>query len=405
VADDNGQEEIVREIRVHGNAAVLDDDVIALAGLTLGQALPDGALDAVERRLKQSGKFESVEVRKRYRSLTDPSDVAIVLVVHERPGTVSAEGIIRRSSRPFGRVGDRLMFLPILNYADGYGFTYGGRMSTQGLLGMGERISVPLTWGGTRRAALEIDRTFKQGPLTRVESSVGIWQRENPHFRLDDRRVELKGRAERQFARVLRTGFQASQSAIDFGGSDDRLWTLGADAVVDTRADPTFPRNAFLLGAGWTGLHIRSESSRIDRYTSDARGYVGVVGQAVAAARVQYTAASAPLPDFERLLLGGASTLRGFRTGTFDGDRTLVTSAELRVPITSVLSSARLGVTGFFDAGKAWNIGDRVADVRWHKGVGGGVFLIAPLVKLNLDVAHGLTDGDTRLHFSTGFAF
>jgi outer membrane protein assembly factor BamA len=120
---------------------------------------------------------------------------------------------------------------------------------------------------------------------------------------------------------------------------------------------------------------------------------------------VQYTRASAHMPDYERILLGGASTLRGFRTGTFDGDRTLVTSAEVRVPITSVLSSARLGVMAFFDAAKAWDFGSRFEDARWHRGLGGGVFLIAPLIRLNLDVAHGLTDGDTRVHLAAGFAF
>ena len=171
------------------------------------------------------------------------------------------------------------------------------------------------------------------------------------------------------------------------------------------RADPNFPRNAFLLGTGWTGLHFRNTANRIDRYNADARGYVGLIGQAVGAARVQYTSASGHLPDYERILLGGASTLRGFRTGTFDGDRTLVTSAEVRLPITSVLSSARLGVLGFFDAAKAWDFGSRFEDAGWHRGVGGGLFLIAPIVKLNLDVAHGLTDGDTRLHLGAGFAF
>ena len=405
VGDDEPQAEIVREIRVHGNAAVADEDIIKLAGLTLGQELPPGAIESVEQRLRQSGKFESVEVRKRYRSLTDATDVAIVLLVHERPGTTSVGGVIRRSSRPFGRVGDRLMFLPIINYTDGYGFTYGGLMSAKDTLGMGERISVPLTWGGTRRAALEIDRPFKSGPLTRAESSIAIWQRENPRFDIDDRRVELKGRAERRIMRVLRLGAQASNSSIDFGGLEDHLWTFGTDALVDTRADPSFPRNAFLLGAGWTGLHFRNTPDRIDRYNTDARGYVGLIGQAVGAARVQYTSASGHLPDYERILLGGASTLRGFRTGTFDGDRTLVTSAEVRLPITSVLSSARLGVLGFFDAAKAWDFGSRFEDAGWHKGVGGGVFLIAPLVKLNLDVAHGLTGGDTRLHLAAGFAF
>ena len=38
-------------------------------------------------------------------------------------------------------------------------------------------------------------------------------------------------------------------------------------------------------------------------------------------------------------------------------------------------------------------------------GANRGLFLIAPIVKLNLDVAHGLTDGDTRLHLGAGFAF
>jgi outer membrane protein assembly factor BamA len=297
------------------------------------------------------------------------------------------------------------MFLPILNYNDGYGFTYGGRMSAQGTLGFGERLSVPLTWGGTRRVALELDRTFKTGPLTRVESSVALWQRENPHFRLDDRRVELKTRAERRFGRLVRTGVEASRSSVDFGGAGDHLWTLGADAALDTRADPSFPRNAVFLGAGWHDLHIRSEPARITRYTTDARGYLGLIRQAVGAVRIQYATATSPLPGYERLLLGGASTLRGFRTGTFDGDRMLVTSGEVRVPITSVLTGARIGVLGFFDAGKAWDVGERSADVRWHRGVGGGVFVVAPLVKLNLDVAHGLTDGDTRLHLGVGFAF
>ena len=119
----------MREIRVHGNAAVSDDDVITLAGLRSGRCWPT-ALEAIEQRLKQSGKFESVEVRKRYRSLTDASDVAIVLLVHERPGAFPRAGLQSRS-RPFGRVGDRLMFLPIVNYTDGYGLTYGGRASAR----------------------------------------------------------------------------------------------------------------------------------------------------------------------------------------------------------------------------------------------------------------------------------
>jgi hypothetical protein len=405
VPEQDPQAEVIAEIRIHGNAYVRDEEVIKLAGIAVGQPLPADGLRTIEQRLKASGYFETVEIRKRYRSLESTSDVALVLLVHERPGFTSETIDERPATWGWTRVKSRLMFLPILGYDDGYGFTYGGRVSTIDLFGAGERLSVPLTWGGTRRAALEFERTFSKGPLTRVASTFGIWQQENPHFEVDDQRVEWTARAERTFARLVRAGVDTSQSTVSFGQTDDRLWTIGANVALDTRGDPAFPRNAVMIAAGWTGLHVRSLDQPINQYTTDARGYVGVIRQVVLAARVQYSAADRTLPDYERLLLGGASNLRGFRAGTFDGDRMLVTSAELRVPITSVLSGAKIGLTAFMDAGKAFNVGQSLKDAAWHQGVGGGVFLIATIVKLNFDVAQGLRDGDTRFAFSTGFSF
>jgi outer membrane protein insertion porin family len=152
-------------------------------------------------------------------------------------------------------------------------------------------------------------------------------------------------------------------------------------------------------------MHFRTLPDRVNRYTTDARGYLRVYRQTVFAARAQYVAADAPLPPYERLLMGGSSTVRGFRTGTFDGDRLLATSAELRSPITSVLSGAKLGVTVFADAGKVWDFGGRASAAEWRRGVGAGVFIIASLFRINFDVAHGLKTGDTRLHLSSGFTF
>jgi hypothetical protein len=396
--------EVIAEIRVHGNAYLRDDEVIRLAGIAVGQNLAATGVRDIEQRLKSSGFFETVEVRKRYRSL-DMSDVAVVLLVHEREGMTSETATEHALPSVWARVKHRLMFLPIIDYNDGYGFTYGGRVSTVNLFGGGERISAPLTWGGTRRAAVEIERTFKSGPFSRVASTFGIWQRENPHFELDDQRVEWTARAERSFARLVRVGADTSQSTVSFGTIDDRLWTVGADVALDTRGDPAFPRNAVLLSAGWNALHVRSLDQPINRTTTEARGYLGVIGQAVVAGRVQYSAADRTLPAYERLLLGGAENLRGFRTGTFDGDRMLTTSAELRVPITSVLHGAKFGVTAFMDAGKIFDAGQKLEDATWHQGVGAGVFIIATIVRINLDVAHGLKDGDTRVHLSSGFSF
>jgi outer membrane protein assembly factor BamA len=331
--------------------------------------------------------------------------MALVLLVHERDGQTTELAGDGPSATPWKRLKNRLMFLPILDYSDGYGFTYGGRVSTVDLFGIGERVSAPLTWGGTRRATVEVERTFKRGPLTRVQTTFGITQRENPRFEIDDQRVAWTARAERSIARLIRAGVETSQSTVNFDTLDDRLWTLGTDVALDTRGDPAFPRNAVFLSTGWTALDIRGLDGRINRYNSDARGYLGVIKQAVLAGRVQYQTADRTLPPYERLLLGGASNLRGFGTGTYDGDRLLGISTELRVPITSVLSGAKLGLTAFMDAGKVLDVGQRLSDAAWHRGVGGGIFLIATIVRINLDVAHGLKDGKTRVHLSAGFNF
>jgi hypothetical protein len=397
--------ETIHEIRVHGNAEVTDEDVIKLAGIALGDTLGADAVSDIQKRLKDSDRFETVEVRKRYRSLDDPSDVAIVVVVHERPGVRSAAtGGITSTGGPWHRMTSRLMFFPILSYADGYGFTYGGRVSTIDLLGAGERLSVPLTWGGTKRAAIEAERGFKTGPISRVFASFGIWNRENPHYEIDDQRVELKGRVERQFAHMFRVGVDASRSSVEFGELNDETWTFGTNAALDTRRDPSFPGNAVYLGAGWSALNVRG-MDRINRYESDARGYLRVIGQAVAAGRVQYFTSGATLPRYEHLLLGGSSNLRGFGTGTYVGDRMVVTSGELRVPLTSVLHGAKLGVSAFMDVSKIAEFGASLKDAEWRRGAGAGVFIIAPLVKLNFDIAHGFDGGGTRLNLGTGFSF
>jgi outer membrane protein assembly factor BamA len=407
----DSQPEVIGEIRIHGNAFLSDKEVLDFAGIAVGQLLPADGIEAITKRLKDSDRFESVEVRKRYRSLTDTTDVALVLVVHEKPGVRSAiggvdiPGVPGAVARPVGRLRSKLMFLPIISYADGYGFTYGGRVSTVDLLGIDERLSVPLTWGGTRRAALEFERVFKTGPLTRIESSFGVWNRENPRFEIRDQRVELNGRAERVFADVLRAGVDASRSTISFGILDDDLWTIGTSLGVDTRLDPAFPANALFVTGGWTGMHFRTIPDRVNRLTGDARGYLRVFRQIVVAGRASYTGTDASLPPYERLLLGGSSTLRGFDTGAFAGDRRLSTSAEVRVPLTSVLNGAKLGITVFTDAGKAWDVGSSMDQAEWHRGVGGGLFLIASIVRINLDIARGLKTGDTKVHLSSGFTF
>ncbi len=374
-----------------------DEDVIHLAGIAIGDPLQPESIVAIDRRLRESGRFDEVQVRQRYRTL-EMDDVALVLLVHEKPG-VGADG---SPPSTFHRLTSRLMFLPVLSYEDGYGWTYGGRTSIVDAFGGGERVSFPLTWGATRRAAIEAQRSFAHGPLTLVQGSYGIAQRENPFYDVDDRRTELRGRVERRLFDVLVLGADAATTNITFAAAPDAFWTNGIDAAIDTRRDPAFPSDAVYVGVQRNWLRLSNRT--VARYGIDGRGYKRLIGQAVLAVHAQYDAADAPLPPYEQWLLGGA-LVRGIGADTDVGDKRLAGSIELRVPFSSPLSAGHVGFTAFMDAGVDAAYGQPLGDAPTRRGLGAGLFLIVPFIRLNLDVAHSLDGFGTRVHFGTGFTF
>jgi outer membrane protein assembly factor BamA len=391
--------ERIGELRVHGNATVSDADVLRFAAVAVGDVLPADATDAIKRRLEQSGRFDEVDVRKRYRSLTDATDVSLIIIVHERTGVVDGPAV----AKPFKKLQQHLMYLPIMSYADGYGLTYGARVGTQDLFGWGERLSAPLTWGATKRAALEIDRVVPRGPIDRVEGSVGVSSRHNPRFGVDDHRVDVRARAERHLPGGLRVGAEWGRANVSFGDLHDDQWTFTADAAIDTRNDPSFPRAGVLARTSWTALNLPSRE-QVNEYRVDVRAFQGLFGQTVLAVRGAYMGADATLPPYERLLLGGGSLLRGYRAGAFDGDRVALASLELRVPLTSALGGGRTGVTLFSDTGAAFEAHQSITDARFHHGIGAGLFFSAAIFSLNIDVARS-DAGHTRGHLSFGFSF
>ncbi|HTI36353.1 MAG TPA: BamA/TamA family outer membrane protein [Vicinamibacterales bacterium] len=393
----------IQEIRVHGNVTVSDADVIAIAAVSVGAPLAGDTADAAARRLKDSGRFDVVDVRTRYRTL-DMSEVALVLVVHERPGSTPQgppPGVLRR-------LRSRLMFFPILDYEDGYGWTYGLRTSIVGAPLSRLRISVPLSWGATRHAAVEVDRAFQSGALSRITGSYGIVQRENPHFHVDDRRVAASVRAEKRLFDHVILGADGTGGRVTFGGIEDERWTTGADATLDTRNDPAYPSDAVLARARWSRINGVSPALGLepapDRYEIDLRGYKRLHRTIVFAARTEYDTSSAPLPPDEQYLLGGWQ-LRGAPAGALAGDRRFLWSGELRVPFTTPLSSARTGAVAFIDGGTVAPYGQSLQHTPMERGVGAGLFLVAAVIRLNLVVAHSLDGRGTRVQFGTGFSF
>ena len=395
---------LVADIRVHGNYYTPDEEVIRLSGLTVGGPLPAGGTDEIAGRLRRSGKFARVEVRQRYRSLDESGPVAVVILVEEYPRSVIDVKIPGGPPSPIRRIGDSVMFSPIVDYVDGYGFTYGARATAVHVLGREGRVSVPLSWGGRKTAALEADKTFSTGPISRLTAAASITKRRNPAYDVDDLRREVGGEVLVPLKRrAITLGFSGRWTDIEFDETDARFATYGVRATLDTRGNPSFPRNAVYLDAGWRVFHPDT-GSRVNRYRVEAQGYLGLVGTSVLAVRGTSETADGPLPRYEKVLTGGVSSLRGFRAGSFAGDNATSGSVELRLPTHSAMRLGQHGFTLFADTAATYDHGATLADAAWRHGVGAGWYLRAPAISLNVDVAYGIDSG-ARVHVLAGLKF
>ena len=397
-----GPPERLAEIRIHGNHTTPDADVLRVLDLTIGQMVDEPAIAAAAERLRKSGLFEQVDVRKRNRSLEPGGDVALVVVVQERPlpdAAIPGPAILK----PIRRLWNSGMFLPILRYDDGYGFTYGARISAVDWPARGNRFSVPLSWGGTKRAALEYERTLSKGPFDRIVATASASRRTNPFYEIDEEREEVAVNVSKRLGRHVRAAGHVGYADATFGATGESTLTYGAGLTFDTRMDPVFPRNAVFASAGWERLDP-DVSAAVNRFDVEARGYLGIVGQSVLALSVQYAGADGTQPDYARHLLGGGGTLRGYAAGSFAGDNLLAGSIELRIPLTSPMGLARAGVRFFADAGTVWDHGQTLSASSVKTGVGVGGFLVASLFQMSLDVA-AREGGDVRAHFAMGISF
>jgi len=393
---------VVGEVRIHGNHTTPDADVLGIIGEVVGKPASDQLIAEIETRLERSGRFDGIEIRKRYRSIDNPDDILLMVIVDEFPGIDEFDITQRKVPGPIRRLWTSGMFLPIVSSEDGYGFTYGARVSFVDRLGPRSRISVPLTWGGERQARVQLERSFQSGPIERVAGEFGIGRRENPHYDISDRRITAAARIESAPARWLRFGVGGKRDDVRFADVDDRVTRLGGDVTLDTRVDPAFPRNA--IHAVLRLERVGFDAGRANQKTADVRGYVGLFGQNVLALRALSITTDTPLPLYEHTLLGGAANLRGYDAGYKAGDNLAAASAELRIPLTSPLNVGRFGVKAFVDWGTIYGVGDKLSDQTFDRGIGGGAYFHLTAFSLSLDVARSLT-GNTRFHFGMGMTF
>jgi len=395
--------EVVVAIRIQGNLLASDDEIKSLAGLTVGMALEPDTVTAVTTRLRETGRFKRVEVLKRFASIDDPTQIVIVVIVDEGGVAIDwgNEGETPVPAKVVPRRGLGLMFLPILNFEDGYGFTYGARLGRPGPFGQGSHLSVPLTWGGDKRAALEVQKNFARGPVSGIDTGASVNRQTHPFYAADEDRQHVWLTGRRAFGSSLSISATTGWEHVVLLDRRDDFLETGANVVLDTRLDPALPRNAVYARAAWTRSGIPdTHEGPVNEILLDARAYAGLPGQSILMVRALREDSDGPLPSYLKSMLGGMPNLRGFRRGVAVGDTLTAGSLEVRTPLNSPLKIARMGVTGFVDVGTTYDAGGRLSDQKFERSVGGGIWLSAAVLRLNLVVAHGL-GGTTRVHFST----
>jgi outer membrane protein assembly factor BamA len=388
---------------VRGNVATPDEEVRRLAGLEIGMPVAPDVTARVTERLRATKRFERVDVLKRYASLTDSSRIVVVVIVDEGAVSIQRTGDPSHPTRVVRRRWPNLLFAPLFSSDSGYGVTYGVRLTHPEPAGRNSRISFPMTWGARKRIAAEFEKRPVRGWLTRIEVGGSVSRRMNPLFDANDDRIAVWFRPERQITKSLRVRALTGWQRASFQSVTDQFTSLGAEAVFDTRLDPFLARNAVFLQATRSRLAFQ-EREAVNRTEFEAHGYIGLVGQTILVASAKKDGADGPLPDYLRPLFGGPSSVRGFRTGTASGDSLVAGSLELRVPLTSRLSFGKVGVSAFMDAGTVYDAGERLADQRLQRGVGGSIWFAAAFLRFSVAVAHGV-GASTRVHVGGNLTF
>ena len=407
------QQEVVAAIQVHGNTLTSSDHLIEASGLNIGDVVSEPVLSEAEARIRKALNIDSVDVLKRFASISDPTRILVLILVDQGPVRIDVPnvdvpvpGVPNPSAgRPAAVRRSRfsVMFLPILDAEDGYGFTYGAQFAFTGRRTMRRRIVVPASWGGDKRIAVEYQQELSRRVAPRLRTGALLQRRTHPFYGEPADRTRIWGRTEWSILRDVRASAEIAWQSSSLVGEDVDAASVGADLIVDTRVDPLTPHNAMFVRASIERLRFSSTNSAV-KTEIDANGYVGVYRGAVLAVRALRHDFSRPAPAFYKIMIGGSSSLRGFRAGHAVGDTLAAGSAELRIPTTSPLRMARFGVSVFVDAGKTYDKGQRFRDLKLERGVGAGIWATAPLFRFSIAVARGIGSG-VRAHVGAGLTF
>jgi translocation and assembly module TamA len=389
VAIDPGPRLTFGDLTVTGNVAVSTDRIIAIAGLPTGRVYSPADLTKAERRLRDTGTFDSV-------ALVEAENIA--------PGDVLpiTAQIAEAKPRRFGfgvelssieGLGTSAYWLHRNYFGGAEQFRVGGDISGIG----GE------TGGIDYALNLSLKRPAVYGPDTDFLFAAELSRQDEPDFVLDQAAVEAT------LSRLIRedlevsggVGFITAREETDAGTREFTLLTAPLGATLDRRDEPANAKNGYYIDIDATPFLSIKGADNGARLFTDARAYrsFGKVEQITLAARSPIGAVVGPraedAPADFLFFSGGGGTVRGQPYNDLGID-TVIDGETVRrggLSFAGAQLEARYGVTdaigivGFYDVGLVAAGSDPFGDGDWHAGAGLGVRYNTGIGPIRRDIA------------------
>jgi translocation and assembly module TamA len=396
------------DIAVTGNDTIRARRIREIAGIPQGAVFDPEEIAQAERRLRQTGVFNSVAISEAETVEPDETLDLNVQLAEQKP-------------RRFG-------FGAEVSTQDG------GKLSAfwlhRNLFQGAERLRVDGEISGIGTDENDIDykleltygRPATFTPDTEFYLSASIEQLNEPGF--NSNQASLSSGLTHRFSDELTGTFGLGYRYIDtedaFGDREFQLLTATFGASYDTRNSTFNPTDGFYISATGVPFLGLDDSESGVQLTSDARAYVGFGedDRFVLAGRAQVGSVWGPdlegtVPDY-LFYSGGGGTVRGqpyqslgvtANNGEFTGGQSFAAvSAELRTKV-----RGNIGLVGFYDAGMITKDSGFAGDSDWHAGAGVGLRYDTGIGPIRVDVATPVTGDDAgqayELYIGIGQAF
>jgi hemolysin activation/secretion protein len=148
----------------------------------------------------------------------------------------------------------------------------------------------------------------------------------------------------------------------------------------------------FSANAGYTH-NIKDAGRSFAHFGGDVQMYIPLVPKISLAISTGAATVTGTPEFYQYATIGGANSLRGYRTGRFSGKTAFYNSNEIRfiTNIRSYYMNGKIGLLAFFDDGRVWLPSEK--SDTWHTNYGGGILLV-PFKLIYVDVTYGISKED-----------